>query len=105
MATFFALTLKVYLRFAKTKDHMTQPFEDIFHILFPTVRSLKSSINAGGNWDPGKMLREWAGEKGRENGLKYAESYKVMFHEDEQPENKTQTIMIKSISLNLQVEE
>ncbi len=33
MATFFALALTVYLRFAKTKGHETQPFQDIFHIL------------------------------------------------------------------------
>jgi len=33
MATFFALVLTVYLRFAKTKGHETQPYQDIFHIL------------------------------------------------------------------------
>ena len=33
MATFFALVLTVYLRFAKTRGHETQPYQDIFHIL------------------------------------------------------------------------
>jgi PAS domain S-box-containing protein/putative nucleotidyltransferase with HDIG domain len=33
MAAFYALALSVYLRFAESTDHKTQPFQDIFHIL------------------------------------------------------------------------
>jgi hypothetical protein len=33
------------------------------------------------------MMREWAAEEGKEHGLKYAEAFKVMINEEEQPEN------------------
>jgi hypothetical protein len=33
------------------------------------------------------MMREWAAEEGKEQGLKYAEAFKVMIHEEEPPEN------------------
>jgi hypothetical protein len=31
-----------------------------------------------GDWDPEKMIREWAAEEGKEHGLEFAEAYKVM---------------------------
>jgi len=33
MATFYAFVLTIYLRFAESSDHKTQPFQDIFNIL------------------------------------------------------------------------
>jgi LmbE family N-acetylglucosaminyl deacetylase len=40
------------------------------------------------DWDPGDMLREWAGEDGKKAGVKYAESFKriVLEREEEKSE-------------------
>jgi LmbE family N-acetylglucosaminyl deacetylase len=42
------------------------------------IAALKKHISQLGDWDPDKMIRDWATEEGREHGLDYAEAYKVM---------------------------
>ncbi len=74
---------RIYIHGAEKTD----TWVDITSTISLKIRALKKHKSQLGDWDPGKMLREWAAETGREKGLKYAESYKVMFHEDEQPEN------------------
>jgi len=60
---------------------------DITATLNVKLKALKKHKSQLGEWDPGKMMREWAAEEGKEKGLKYAEAFKVMIHDEEQPEN------------------
>jgi LmbE family N-acetylglucosaminyl deacetylase len=48
------------------------------------IGALKKHVSQLGDWDPEKMIREWAAEEGREHGLDYAESYKVMVMDNEE---------------------
>jgi LmbE family N-acetylglucosaminyl deacetylase len=48
------------------------------------VAALRKHASQLGDWDPDKMIREWAAEEGKDHGLEYAEAYKVMLlSEDE----------------------
>lgn len=51
------------------------------------ITALKQHASQLHEWDPEKMIREWAEAEGKEKGMPYAESYKVMILEQEQPEN------------------
>lgn len=51
------------------------------------IDALRQHASQLGDWDPEKMIREWAEEEGKEHGLALAEAYKVMILEDEKPEN------------------
>jgi LmbE family N-acetylglucosaminyl deacetylase len=42
------------------------------------ISALKKHASQLGDWDPEKMIHEWAAEEGKEHGLEYAEAYKVM---------------------------
>lgn len=48
------------------------------------ISALKKHASQLGDWDPEKMIREWAAEEGKEHGLEYAEAYKVMILSDEE---------------------
>ena len=48
------------------------------------IAALKKHVSQLGDWDPEKMIREWAAEEAREHGLEYAEAYKVMVMENEE---------------------
>ena len=60
---------------------------DITSTMNVKLRALRKHKSQLGEWDPAKMLREWAAGEGKEKGLKYAEAFKVMINEEEQPEN------------------
>ncbi len=63
---------------------------DITATIDKKIAALKKHTSQLGDWDPEKMIREWAQEEGKEKGLSYAEAYKVMIleqQEQEQPEN------------------
>jgi LmbE family N-acetylglucosaminyl deacetylase len=47
------------------------------------ISALKKHISQLADWDPEKMIREWATEEGKEHGLEYAEAYKVMILTEE----------------------
>jgi LmbE family N-acetylglucosaminyl deacetylase len=48
------------------------------------ITALKKHVSQLGDWDPQKMIREWAAEEGKDHELDYAEAYKVMIlSEDE----------------------
>jgi len=48
------------------------------------VSALKKHVSQLGNWDPTKMIHEWAAEEGKDHAFNYAEAYKVMIlSEDE----------------------
>jgi LmbE family N-acetylglucosaminyl deacetylase len=48
------------------------------------ITALKKHVSQLGDWDPEKMIREWAAEEGKEHGLEYAEAYKVMILSEEE---------------------
>lgn len=57
---------------------------DISSTIDVKIAALKKHVSQLGEWDPEKMIREWASEEGKEHGLEYAEAYKVMIlSEDE----------------------
>jgi LmbE family N-acetylglucosaminyl deacetylase len=59
---------------------------DITETIDIKLEALRKHASQLGDWDPEKMLREWAEEEGREKGIHYAEAYKVMVNVEEQPE-------------------
>jgi len=48
------------------------------------ISALKKHVSQLGDWDPEKMIREWASEEGKEHGLEYAEAFKVMVLSEEE---------------------
>ncbi len=51
------------------------------------IAALKKHASQLGEWDPEKMIRDWATEEGKKKKYKYGEAFKVMINEDDQPEN------------------
>ncbi len=48
------------------------------------IAALRKHASQLGDWDPEKMVREWAAEEAKDHGMQYAEAYKVMIlSEDE----------------------
>lgn len=47
------------------------------------ITALRQHVSQLGDWDPEKMIREWAAEEGKQHGLEYAEAYKVMILSEE----------------------
>jgi LmbE family N-acetylglucosaminyl deacetylase len=74
---------RVYIHGSEKPD----TWVDISSTIAVKLRALRKHKSQLGEWDPNKMIREWAAEEGREKGLKYAEAFKVMINEEEQPEN------------------
>ncbi|GER78730.1 MAG: PIG-L family deacetylase [Anaerolineales bacterium] len=72
---------RVYIHGAEKTD----TWVDITATLRVKASALKKHKSQIGDWDSSKMLREWAAEEGREKGLKYAEAFKVMLNEEDQP--------------------
>jgi LmbE family N-acetylglucosaminyl deacetylase len=57
---------------------------DITATIDTKLASLRKHVSQLGDWDPEKMIREWAAEEGKEKGMEYAEAYKVMILENEE---------------------
>lgn len=57
---------------------------DITGTIDTKIAALKKHASQLGDWDPEKMIREWAAEEGKEKGMEYAEAYKVMILENEE---------------------
>ncbi len=74
---------KLYLHGAEESD----VWVDITTTLDLKIAALKKHASQLGEWDPGKMLREWAAETGKEKGLPAAEAFKVMTLVEDQPES------------------
>ena len=74
---------RVYIHGSEKPD----TWVDIASTLNVKLRALRKHKSQLGDWNPTKMMREWAAEEGKEKGLKYAEAFKVMVNEEPQPEN------------------
>jgi LmbE family N-acetylglucosaminyl deacetylase len=57
---------------------------DITHTIETKIDALKQHASQMGDWDPGDMIKEWAAETGKEQGLAYAESYRAITLEREE---------------------
>jgi len=75
---------RVYVHGAEKPD----TWVDIADTLAVKLSALREHSSQLGEWDPEKMITEWAEEEARDHGLQYAEAFKVMvLRQDEQPEN------------------
>ena len=61
---------------------------DISETIDIKVNALKKHASQLGDWDPEKMIREWAAEEGKEKGIPFAEAYKVMILQNEEEEKE-----------------
>ncbi len=57
---------------------------DIGDTIEVKIAALKKHVSQLGEWDPEKMIREWAAEEAKDHGLAYAEAYKVMLLVEEE---------------------
>jgi LmbE family N-acetylglucosaminyl deacetylase len=63
---------------------------DISDVIDVKIAALKKHASQLHDWDPEKMIRDWAAQEGKEKELQYAEAYKVMILEEQEetkPEN------------------
>lgn len=61
---------------------------DISGTIDKKIAALKKHVSQVGEWEEmEKVIRDWAAEDGREYGMEYAESYKVMILVEDRPEN------------------
>jgi LmbE family N-acetylglucosaminyl deacetylase len=51
---------------------------DISQDIQTKIEALRKHASQLGDWDPEKMMREWAAEEGKEKEMAFAEAYKVM---------------------------
>jgi LmbE family N-acetylglucosaminyl deacetylase len=51
---------------------------DITDTIDQKIEALKQHVSQLGDWDPTEMIKEWAAEVGKQKGLAYAESYRVI---------------------------
>lgn len=73
---------RLYLHGSEKSD----TWVDITGTIEVKIAALKKHISQLGDWEPEQMIREWAAEEGKDHSLQYAESFKVMINEQEQPE-------------------
>jgi LmbE family N-acetylglucosaminyl deacetylase len=57
---------------------------DIGETLDTKIEALKKHVSQGDTHDVDKWMHEWAEQDGREKGIKYSESYRVMILENEE---------------------
>jgi LmbE family N-acetylglucosaminyl deacetylase len=51
---------------------------DIVDSIQLKITALRQHVSQLGEWDPEKMILEWAAEEGKDHNMQYAEAYKVM---------------------------
>ena len=57
---------------------------DISTTIDSKISALKKHVSQLGDWDPEKMIREWAAEEAKDHGMEFAEAYKVMILSEEE---------------------
>jgi LmbE family N-acetylglucosaminyl deacetylase len=65
---------QVYVR----GDDQPNTWVDISDTIECKIAALKQHASQMGDWDPTAMIKEWNAEVGKEKGLAYAESYRVI---------------------------
>jgi LmbE family N-acetylglucosaminyl deacetylase len=51
---------------------------DVTETIEQKIDALKQHASQMGDWDPAEMIKQWSAETGKEKGLTYAESYRVI---------------------------
>lgn len=75
---------RVYIHGAEKPD----TWVDISFTMDTKIAALKKHVSQVGEWqEMEKVIREWAADDGKEHGMDYAESYKVMILVEDRPEN------------------
>jgi LmbE family N-acetylglucosaminyl deacetylase len=74
---------KLYLHGAEKPD----VWVDTSGTLDLKIAALKKHASQLGDWDPSEMMREWASDTGKEQGLPAAEAFKVMTLVEDKPES------------------
>jgi LmbE family N-acetylglucosaminyl deacetylase len=74
---------RIYVHGAEKTDTVV----DITSTIDAKITALRKHASQLGDWDPEKMIRDWARGEGKKVRAKYGEAFKVMINEDEQPEN------------------
>jgi LmbE family N-acetylglucosaminyl deacetylase len=74
---------RLYIHGAEKPD----AWVDISGTITVKIAALRKHASQLGDWNPEKMIREWAAEEGKEHGLEYTEAFKVMIILEEKPEN------------------
>jgi LmbE family N-acetylglucosaminyl deacetylase len=65
---------RLYIHGAEKSD----TWIDISQDIQTKIEALRKHASQLGDWDPEKMMREWAAEEGKEKEMAFAEAYKVM---------------------------
>ena len=55
---------------------------DVTDTIEQKIAALKQHASQMGEWDPAEMIKEWSAEAGKERGLEYAETYRVITLEE-----------------------
>ncbi len=71
---------RVFIHGAEKPD----TFIDIRDTIETKIAALKEHRSQINDWDPGEMMREWAKEEGKEKGLEYAESFRLIILKEEE---------------------
>ena len=71
---------RLYVHGAEKSD----TWVDISATIDVKIAALRKHASQLGEWDPEKMIREWAAEEAKEKGMEFAEAFKVMKSEEEQ---------------------
>ncbi len=74
---------RVYVHGAEDSDTII----NITDTIDAKVEALRKHASQLGDWDPEKMIREWAKEEGKKKRINYGEAFKVMINEEERAEN------------------
>jgi LmbE family N-acetylglucosaminyl deacetylase len=74
---------RVYVHGADKGDTIV----DITTTIDTKIAALRKHASQLGEWDPEKMIKDWALGEGKKKRIKYAEAFKVMINEEETPEN------------------
>jgi LmbE family N-acetylglucosaminyl deacetylase len=74
---------RIYVHGAEKTDTVV----DITSTVDAKITALRKHASQLGDWNPEKMIRDWARGEGKKKRVKYGEAFKVMINEDEQPEN------------------
>jgi LmbE family N-acetylglucosaminyl deacetylase len=66
-----------------------ETYIDISAVLDVKIAALKEHQSQLGDWDPSKMIREWAKDEGKMRGLEAAEAFRVMILKEDEDAAKT----------------